>query len=209
MRTATPPSAHPFTRRGWLAALLAGVPTVAAVVAPAFAAAATPAAAAPADDAWAALSDGAIALMRHADAPGIGDPPGFRLGDCATQRNLGDAGRAQARRIGEAFARRGVKVGAVLSSRWCRARDTAELAFPGRVRVEPAFDSFFDERRAEPERTAAARAILERWRGPGVLVVATHQVNISALTGEGAASGEIVIVRPEAGALKVLGRLRP
>ncbi len=175
--------------------------------------AALPAAAVADDDAaaFAALRrDGAIVLFRHANAPGVGDPPGFTLGDCRTQRNLDDAGRAQARRIGERLRDRGVDVRAVETSRWCRARETAELAFPGvRVRDQPLFDSFFDERQDEPARTAAALKRLAQWRGPGVLVVTTHQVNIGALTGAGAASGEGVVVRPAAGGLEVLGRIKP
>jgi phosphohistidine phosphatase SixA len=158
---------------------------------------------------WAALKDGHIVLFRHANAPGVGDPPGFKLGDCSTQRNLDDAGRAQARRIGEQFRQRGIQVGAVLSSQWCRARDTAELAFPGMARDDASFNSFFDERSNEPAQTARALATLARWRGPGVLVVTTHQVNISALTGATPVSGEGVVVAPARGGIEVLGRVRP
>jgi phosphohistidine phosphatase SixA len=158
---------------------------------------------------WAALREGGIVLFRHANAPGTGDPPGFRLDDCTTQRNLDAAGRAQARRIGEAFATAGITVTAVLASRWCRARDTAELAFPGRVKAEPAFDSFFDERRLGPERTAAARHVMDRWQGPGALVVVTHQVNITALTGIVPASGEGVALTRQDGGWRVAGRIRP
>ena len=165
-----------------------------------------------ADDpaAWAALQrDGAIVLFRHANAPGVGDPPGFELRDCSTQRNLDDAGRAQARRIGETFRARQVAVRAVHTSRWCRARDTAELAFPGLVREQPLFDSFFNERQDEPAKTAAARKLLAQWKGSGVLVVITHQVNITALTGLGATSGEGVVVRASEDRVEVIGRLAP
>lgn len=159
---------------------------------------------------WERIGDGTVVLFRHANAPGTGDPPGFRLGDCASQRNLDEAGRIQARRIGEAFRARGVVVGAVLSSRWCRAQDTAELAFPGRRQDEPAFDSFFGGRGEEERQTAAARAIIGRWKGPGTMVVTTHQVNISALARIYPASGEGVIVRgsPD-GAIEVIGRIAP
>ncbi len=158
---------------------------------------------------WDILRAGGVVLFRHAIAPGSGDPPGMRLGDCATQRNLDAAGRAQARRIGEAFRAAGVEVGAVLTSAWCRARETAELAFPGQVRPEPAFDSFFDDRTEEPARTAAARRLLLAWQGPGALVAVTHQVNITALTGVFPASGEGIVLRREGTALAVAGRLRP
>ncbi len=158
--------------------------------------------------AWEMLRQGGVALFRHAIAPGSGDPAGMRLGDCATQRNLDAAGRAQARRIGEAFRTEGVTVGAVLTSRWCRASETAELAFPGLARPEPAFDSFFDDRTEEPDRTAAARRILLAWTGPGTLVAVTHQVNVTALTGVFPASGEGIVLRREGATLAVAGRLR-
>jgi phosphohistidine phosphatase SixA len=160
-------------------------------------------------EAWPAIADGAIVLFRHADAPGVGDPPGHRIGDCTTQRNLDDAGREQARRIGQAFRARKVPVQRVLSSQWCRTRETAELAFPGLVRDEPLFNSFFEDRNAAPAQTAAALALLKRWRGPGVLVVVTHQVNITALTGSAVASGEGLVVRVGGKGLELQGRLQP
>lgn len=164
-------------------------------------------------DAWPDLTQpGAIVLFRHATAPGIGDPAEFKLNVCSTQRNLDDRGRAEARQLGEQFRSRKIRVDAVLSSQWCRGRETARLAFgEGAVKDEPAFNSSF---RASAEiseaQTAQARAILSRWRGPGTLVVVTHQVNITALTGVGATSAEGVVVRPAAdGSLKVVGSVRP
>ena len=160
--------------------------------------------------AWALLAKpGAIVLFRHATAPGTGDPAGFVLGDCATQRNLDEKGRAEARAIGEGFERRGIAVGRVLTSQWCRARETAELAFPGRPEEEPAFNSFFGSRADEPAATARARAILRGWAGPGALVVFSHQVNITALTGIVPRSGEGVVMRVSEGQVSVLGRLPP
>ncbi|MDP3414407.1 histidine phosphatase family protein [Falsiroseomonas sp.] len=161
------------------------------------------------ESAWQALAGGGMALFRHAIAPGGGDPPGMRLGDCSTQRNLSDEGRAQARRIGAAFRERGIAVGAVHASAWCRALETAELAFPGQVQPEPAFDSFFGARQDAEARTAAARRVLLGWDGPGAMFVATHQVNITALTGIFPASGEGVVLRRDGGALLVVGRIRP
>ncbi|MCW8087411.1 histidine phosphatase family protein [Sabulicella glaciei] len=131
------------------------------------------------------------------------------LGDCATQRNLSTAGRNQARRIGEAFRSAGVSVGAVLASKWCRTLETAELAFPGRVVAEPAFNSFFAEAGAGPARTSAAREILLAWTGPGALFVSTHQVNITALTGIVPFSAEGVVLRKVGETLMVAGRIRP
>ena len=160
-------------------------------------------------DTWSLVQDGRVVLFRHASAPGTGDPPGFRLDDCSTQRNLDAAGRDQARRLGERFRQRNIAVGAVWSSRWCRARDTAELAFPARARQDERFDSFFGDPTSEPARTRAARAALLAWRGPGVLVVFTHQVNITALTGLVPASGEGVLLQPGVDGLQVVGRLTP
>jgi phosphohistidine phosphatase SixA len=160
-------------------------------------------------DAWPAMTDGTVVLFRHATAPGGGDPPGFKLNDCRTQRNLDETGRTQARRMGQAFRERGVKVGAVRPSQWCRARDTADLAFPGQRQDEPVFNSFFASREAEPAQTAAAQRLLSRWQGPGVMVVVTHQVNITALTGVAPVSGEGIVVKPSAQGLQVLGRVAP
>jgi len=166
--------------------------------------------AARADDAlWSRLRDGGlVVMMRHATAPGTGDPPGFRLGDCATQRNLSEGGRAEARRIGEAFRRERVPVAEVRSSEWCRCRETATLAFGDYV-PWAAINSFFADRGTEPQQTAAARALMSGWRGRGNLVLVTHQVNITAATGVYPQPGEIVVLQPAApDRLEVLGRLR-
>lgn len=163
-------------------------------------------------DPWAELAKpGAIVLLRHATAPGIGDPPGFKADDCATQRNLDDRGRAEARRLGEQFTRRKIPVGAVLTSQWCRTRETAKLAFGNLPRDEPAFNSFFRlSSESSAAQTAQARAVLARWKGPGALVVVTHQVNITALTGFGAASAEGVVVRAAAdGHLQKVATIEP
>jgi phosphohistidine phosphatase SixA len=155
------------------------------------------------------LRDGMILLFRHATAPGTGDPPGFRLEDCATQRNLSAEGRAEAERLGQWFRDRAIQVGKVYSSRWCRCVDTAALGFPGQFEVNDIFNSFFSDRDSEPLQTDAARALLLQWKGPGVLVVITHQVNITALTGIVPQSAEGVVLSIENGALQVAGRLKP
>jgi phosphohistidine phosphatase SixA len=158
---------------------------------------------------WKALEQGAIVLFRHAIAPGGGDPPGLRIGECATQRNLDDSGRAQAMRIGAAFRSRALPVGLVLASQWCRTMETARLAFGDIAREEPIFNSFFGDRGKEPAQTRAALALVSRWAGPGTLAVVTHQVNITALTGIFPASGEGIVVRVIDGRLTVMGRIRP
>jgi phosphohistidine phosphatase SixA len=156
------------------------------------------------------LRDGDVLLFRHALAPGGGDPPGWRLGDCSTQRNLSDAGREQARRLGDQLRERlgALSVGAVWASPWCRTLDTARLAFPQQaVQVQPAFASFFNEPAQEAALLAQARSQLSAWRGPGVLVVVTHQVNITGLTGVFPSSGEGVVTRWADGRGAVVARL--
>lgn len=161
--------------------------------------------------AWAALKQGGVvALMRHARAPGTGDPPGFRLDDCSTQRTLDDAGRAQAERIGQAFRDAGVRVDGVWSSRWCRCLETAELLGLGPVTPLPALDSFFQA----PERRDPQLAALADWlaaaRPEGVHVLVTHQVVISGVTGGWAASGATVVARPRSdGGVEVIGSIPP
>jgi broad specificity phosphatase PhoE len=158
--------------------------------------------------AWAALGEGGhIILMRHAaTVPGIGDPPGFRLGDCATQRLLSDAGREQAQAIGAALRERGVAADRVLSSAWCRCVDTAELMDVGAVEIFEPLNSFFNSRDAERRQTEALREIVGDWKGPGTLVLVTHQVNVTALTGVVPASGEMVVLRPDG---EAVGRISP
>jgi phosphohistidine phosphatase SixA len=152
-------------------------------------------------------TDGAILLLRHANAPGVGDPPAFRLGDCTTQRNLDEEGRAQARRIGEQLRALGARVTAVWSSQWCRTEETARLAFPGlAVRGEPAFNSFFGAQHQADQQRQTALSRIASWRGPGVLAVVTHQVNITGLTDVNPASGEGVVARMQAGRLVAIAR---
>ncbi len=159
---------------------------------------------------WRLLQGGGhVVLMRHAATiPGIGDPPGFQLGQCATQRNLSASGRKDAERIGAAFKRHAVPVAAVLSSHWCRCTDTARLAFG---RAEPAFmlDSLFtDDAAARQRKMDATRAFLASYKSAGNLVLVTHDVNIRALVGEYASQGEMIVALAQAdGTLKVLGRL--
>ena len=163
---------------------------------------------------WEALAEGGhVALMRHALAPGTGDPAEFTLGDCATQRNLSARGREQARRIGQAFRDHGVPVGAVLSSEWCRCLDTAAELDLGPVKPFPALNSFFRDRSRGPQQTQELRQFIAQWAetdeaADGVVVMVTHQVNVTALTDVYPSSGEIVVLRPEpGGGFAVLGTL--
>lgn len=157
--------------------------------------AAAPAAASE-EEGWEALRQpGAVAMMRHAIAPGTGDPAHFALGDCATQRNLDERGRAQARAVGEAFRSRGVAPDRILTSQWCRARETAELLGLGAVEELPTLNSFFRDRSTRDAQTEATRAYLASLEPDETVVLVTHQVNITALTGRIPSSGEIIVFR--------------
>jgi len=165
-----------------------------------------------ADDtaAWTALRAGRhVALMRHTDAPGgAGDPPGFRLDDCATQRNLSARGRADATRIGARLRAEGIAVERILSSPWCRCMDTATLLQLGPVEAEPTFGNVVVLSDQRESLTAGARAVIDKWTGSGILLVVTHGANILALTGISPASGEIVVVRSgSGGSSEPVGRL--
>lgn len=158
---------------------------------------------------WQTLArrSGHLVIMRHALAPGVGDPPGLRLGDCATQRNLSDEGRAQARAVGVRLREAGLQGAQVYSSQWCRTLETARALDLGTVRELPALNSFFGQAQEQRDtqmrdlRAWIARADLSR---PTVLV--THQVVMTGLTGEYAASAEALVLRRERDGVKVVGR---
>lgn len=159
---------------------------------------------------WQAVARGGhVLLMRHAQAPGGGDPAGFQLEECATQRNLNSEGKDQARRIGEAFRRAGVTQAQVFSSRWCRCLETGRLLTLGKVTPLPALDSFFEHADREHTQTSQTLAWIKAADLSTPLVLVTHQVNITALTGIFPVSGEIIVARamPD-GKLRVVGRLR-
>jgi phosphohistidine phosphatase SixA len=165
-------------------------------------------------DGWAALvAGGRVALVRHDQtAGGVGDPPGFRLEDCATQRNLTEEGRGHARTLGDAFRAHGVAVGKVIASQWCRTQETARLMNLGPVEAAPTFNNAFALRRKVDELTDGARAIVARWNGPGALVVVTHGANIYALTGIQPPEGGMVVIKPDpasAAKFRVIGRIPP
>jgi len=161
-------------------------------------------------DLWALLRDGrGIAMIRHARAPGTGDPPGFRLEDCGTQRNLSAEGRAQAIALGEAFRENGIDPAAVLSSRWCRCLETARLAF-GEVTPFPPLDSFFRSPETESVQTSALKGHLLSSAMDGTVVLVTHQVNITALTGIFPQEGEVIVLTADPqGGVQAVGRLFP
>jgi phosphohistidine phosphatase SixA len=158
---------------------------------------------------WAALARGGhVALVRHALAPGTSDPAGFRIDDCATQRNLSAEGREQARELGARFRAHGVTRVTVYSSQWCRCLETARLLDLGPVTPHAALNSFLSDRSRQAPQSADARALIRSAASGPSLVLVTHQLNINALAGVFAGSGEIVVVRDAGDELQVLGRLR-
>lgn len=164
--------------------------------------------------AWSALREGArVVLMRHAaTSGGAGDPAGFRLEDCATQRNLTEKGRADAKAAGERIRSQKIPVGKILSSQWCRCRDTATLMALGPIEIAETFNNAYTFSDRRDELTKGARAVIAGWKGPGVLVVVTHGANILPLTGFQPAEGEMVIVEGDPapdGRLRVTGRIAP
>lgn len=153
---------------------------------------------------WDAFSEpGAMAIMRHALAPGTGDPANLTIGDCSTQRNLDERGRDQARAIGAALRERGISFDALLSSQWCRTIETAKLLGLGPVMEAAPLNSFFQDISTRDQQTAATRDLIAETAGRLMLV--THQVNISALTGQSTRSGEILIIRGTDAGVEVLG----
>jgi len=148
---------------------------------------------------------GRLLMMRHATAPGVGDPANFRLGDCSTQRNLSDAGRQQAAGIGERLRAAGWSGVPVYSSPWCRCVDTARLIGLGEVRELPVLGSSFAGHASDTNDATALRRWLAGQGGQPAMLV-THQVNITALTGVYPASGEVLLLEVVGGDVRVLAR---
>ena len=152
--------------------------------------------------------NGYVLLMRHALAPGVGDPANLRVGDCSTQRNLNDQGRQDARDIGQWIKRREVRILRVESSRWCRAKETAKLLGLGPVRLNKNLDSLFQDEDAlnDPQTANIRKRIVSHRNTSGLLIFVGHFVNISAVVGVSVDSGEGVLVRANSqGQIKVMG----
>jgi phosphohistidine phosphatase SixA len=142
----------------------------------------------------AARAPGSVVVVRHSFAPGGFDPPDSRLDDCSTQRNLDERGRAQARRIGEAFRQNGVAVGAVLSSPRCRCLDTARLAFGQAQPWEVLQGALNDSERRQGQLVEIRKAIAGHRSGPP-LVLVTHGSVVTDLTGLNIQMGGFVVLR--------------
>ncbi|MCC3424040.1 MAG: histidine phosphatase family protein [Microcoleus sp. PH2017_01_SCD_O_A] len=152
---------------------------------------------------------GLVVAMRHAIAPGTGDPANFKLGDCSTQRNLSAQGRTQAQQIGAEFRNRNIKIARVLSSQWCRCLETAKLINLGKVEPLRTLNSFFSDSSQEARQTATIRKlIVDNRNTKGAVILVTHQVNITAITNIVPQSGEAVILKSdEQGKIKIVGRI--
>jgi phosphohistidine phosphatase SixA len=151
---------------------------------------------------------GYVLLLRHTLAPGVGDPENFKLNDCSTQRNLSQVGRDDAKSVGEWLKRRQIKIARIESSRWCRAKETAQLLDIGRVRLNPNLDSLFESQDpANAIQTVRVKKQIVDWRNKsGLLVLVGHYVNIGAVTGVGVGSGEGVLVKADSkGKIAVVG----
>ncbi|WP_048647949.1 histidine phosphatase family protein [Nitratireductor soli] len=157
---------------------------------------------------WALLRNGGqVVLMRHANAPGTGDPANFDIEKCGTQRNLSDRGRQQARRIGALYDARAAPVEKVLTSRYCRARDTAVMAFGAElVELFDALDIPPDDAAAEAQK-AEILARIDAYTGSGNLVMVTHLAIIEAMIGGSAREGEAIILSRGSDNLRAAGRI--
>lgn len=163
---------------------------------------------------WSLLKQGKgyVVIMRHALAPGIGDPVDFQLNNCATQRNLSDEGRKQAVRTGQAFKTRNIPVSRVLSSQWCRCLETAKLLNLGAVEPFLPLNSFFNNYTTASQQTAKVRQfILNNRNTPGVIIMVTHEVNVTSLVGDiYPKSGESVVLRAnKQNKIEVVGQIKP
>jgi broad specificity phosphatase PhoE len=170
------------------------------------------------NEAWKALAAGGhVALVRHGNAPGPslgagGDPPGFRIGDCRTQRNLDETGRGEAKALGEAFRSHGLHVDRIQSSPWCRCMETAQLMAVGQVETSSALVPSTDRNPNAPAALLALQETISNWRGPGTLVLVTHGLTVRAVTGIVPGQAETVVLKPTPGSgsgAQVVGRIAP
>lgn len=152
---------------------------------------------------------GAVLMIRHAQAPGIGDPSDFKVDDCSTQRNLDEQGREQARAIGEWLRARGIQNVKLYSSQWCRCLETARLMKLGTVAPMPALNSFFEKPGdRQPNLSALRKFISGNTRQGELIIMVTHQVTISGITDKWTDSGHGKLIRPDqAGGIELLGEL--
>lgn len=162
-------------------------------------------------EAWKTLREGnAVLMMRHALAPGTGDPANFKLGDCSTQRNLNEAGREQARSWKPFLAEHGITEARVFSSQWCRCMDTATEIGMGEVTGWSPLNSFFRNRGDGPGQTRQTIEGVNEMPAGAPVILVSHQVNTTALTGIYPSSNEgVIIALPLSDSPRVLARVSP
>ena len=148
---------------------------------------------------------GNIVFIRHAIAPGGGDPENFRLDDCSTQRNLDSQGIEQSKKMGLFFQQNNIPIDKVLSSEWCRCKDTAKIAF-GKFKTLSALNSFYEARYAKNKfkQIKDLKKYINNWESDSNLIIVTHYIVISALLNTTTSSGEMVITDKK---LNILGNL--
>jgi len=146
---------------------------------------------------WEAIQEGnKIILIRHASAPGGGDPVGFKIKDCSTQRNLDQIGIEQSIYIGKLFKKKLIPIDKVLSSQWCRCKDTAKFAF-GDYKEFSALNSTFQAPfdKNEEKQLKQIKDYIKNWKGKGKnLVIVTHYSIITKVINSSPSSGEIIII---------------
>jgi len=137
---------------------------------------------------------GKLVFIRHALAPGGGDPENFNLNDCSTQRNLGAAGISQAKKIGQFFNDNNIKIDQVLSSEWCRTKDTAQNAFKS-YKTFNALNSFFSSKFAKnrDKQMKDLKSFIKNWDSKKNIVFVTHYVVILEALNTTGSSGEIIV----------------
>ena len=147
-----------------------------------------------------------LIFIRHALAPGNGDPDNFKINDCSTQRNLNKKGIDQSILIGDFFKKNKIQIDKVLSSEWCRCKDTAKYAFK-KFEVFQALNSFYDERFAENEtkQIKDLKKLINNWSSDKNLVLVTHYVVISSILNVASSSGEIIITDKN---LNIIGSIK-
>ena len=135
-----------------------------------------------------------LIFIRHAIAPGNGDPNNFDINDCSTQRNLDEKGIEESEKIGLFFKNNKIKIDKVLSSQWCRCKDTAKYAFKN-FETFNALNSFYDEKFAanEAKQIKDLKNYIKNWNSDKNLVLITHFVVISSILNIASSSGEIIV----------------
>lgn len=156
---------------------------------------------------------GHVMIVRHGlTTSGTGDPLNFKLADCATQRNLVEEGREQSRRLGKLLREKGIEIERVLSSEWCRCKETATLIDAGKVETLPALNNLVGRREFLESQTRELRAVVAAWRGKGTLLLVTHGSVVFPLAGTSPREAEGLVLKPAPGTaagFTIVGKISP